>query len=137
MNYVEKCLYDYKANIAEIEALIEKRSGLMSMRAQSYHSNNSYEVNDPVGNTVNQKLAIDKRISKLEKCVKAVEKLVNDLNGSASNVRQMAGILQLRYIQHEDKEVIKEKIRISERTFWRRVKELIRLAKRYLGDFHS
>lgn len=137
MNYVEKCLYDYKANIAEIEALIEKRSGLMSMRAQSYHSNNSYEVNDPVGNTVNQKLAIDKRISKLEKCVKAVEKLVNDLNGSASNVRQMAGILQLRYIQHEDKEVIKEKIRISERTFWRRVKELIRLAKRYLGDFHA
>ena len=137
MNYVEKCLYDYKVNIAEIEALIEKRSGLMSMRAQSYHSNNSYEVNDPVGNTVNQKLAIDKRISKLEKCVKAVEKLVNDLNGSASNVRQMAGILQLRYIQHEDKEVIKEKIRISERTFWRRVKELIRLAKRYLGDFHA
>ena len=137
MNYVEKCLYDYKVNIAEIEALIEKRSGLMSMRAQSYHSNNSYEVNDPVGNTVNQKLAIDKRISKLEKCVKAVEKLVNDLKGSASNVRQMAGILQLRYIQHEDKEVIKEKIRISERTFWRRVKELIRLAKRYLGDFHA
>ena len=67
MNYIEKCLYDYKANIAEIEVLIEKRSGLMSMRAQSYQSSNSYEVNDPVGNTVNQKLAIDKRISKLEK----------------------------------------------------------------------
>ena len=82
------------------------------------------------------RLAIDKRISKLEKCVKTVEKLMNDLNGSASNVRQMAGILQLRYIQHEDKEVIKDKIRISERTFWRRVKDLIRLAKRYLGDFH-
>lgn len=137
MNYVEKCLYDYKANIAEIEVLKEKRSGLMSMRAQCYQANNSYEVNDPVGNIVNQRLAIDKKISRLEKCVKYVGKLIDDLNGSASNVRQMSVILQLRYIQHEDKEAIKEKIGISERTFWRRVRELIRLAKRYLGDYHS
>ena len=134
MNYVERCLYDYKANVAEIEILREERENLMSMHGQSYEANNSSGKNDPVANTANQKLTLEKKISHIEKRVKPVNKLIKDLQGSSLRVQQMLGILRLKYIEHEDKDTIKHTIAVSEATFWRRVRDLLRLAKRYFGN---
>ena len=133
MGYVERCLYDYKANVAEIEILREELNGLMSLHGQSYEINNSQGENDPVANIVNQGLRLEKKIAKLEKRVKPVDKLLSDLKGSSLKVQQMSGILRLRYIEHEDKENIKQSLAVSERTLWRRTGELISLAKRYFG----
>jgi len=135
MGYVERCLYDYKANVAEIECLQEELNGLMSLHGQSYEINNSSGEGDPVSNTVNQGFVLEKKITKLEKKVKPIQKLMGDLKGSSLRVQQMSGILRLRYIEHEDKEFIKDKICVSDTTFWRRNKELIALAKRYFGTF--
>lgn len=135
MGYVERCLYDYKANAAEIEVLREELNGLMSLHGQSYEINNSQGESDPVANIVNQSAILEKKIAKLEKRVKPVDKLLSDLKGSSLKVQQMSGILKLRYIEHEDKEIIKKSLAVSEATFWRRVSELIRLAKRYLSNF--
>lgn len=135
MGYVERCLYDYKANVAEIEVLREELNGLMSLHGQSYEINNSQGESDPVANIVNQSTILEKKIAKLEKRVKPVDKLLSDLKGSSLKVQQMSGILKLRYIEHEDKEVIKKSLAVSEATFWRRVSDLIRLAKRYLSNF--
>ena len=132
MNYIEKCLFDYKANLAEIETLNEEINSLMSLHGQSYGiNNNSLSTGDPVANCINQKLNIERKIAKLKKRVNPVERLLNDLNGSSFREQQMKGILVLRYIGHEDKEFVKNEIAISEATFWRRNRELLRIAKRY------
>ena len=120
MGYVERCLYDYKANVAEIEILREELNGLMSLHGQSYEINNSQGEGDPVANIVNQGLILEKKIAKLEKRVKPVDKLLSDLKGSSLKVQQ-------------DKENIKQSLAVSERTLWRRTGELISLAKRYFG----
>ena len=137
MTYVEKCLYGYKykANLAELEVLYEERKNLMSLHGQTYEINNSSGEQDPVGNIVNQGFTLDKRISQLEKRVKPVDKLINDLKGSSFREQQMCGILRLRYIEHEDKEIIKKKIGISDITLWRRTKDLMSLAKRYFPSY--
>lgn len=133
MIYVEKCLYEYKANLAELEVLCEERENLMSLHGNSYEINNSSGEHDPVGNIVNQKFLLDKKILRIKKRVKAVDKLIKDLNNNSDYEKQIAEILKLRYIQHEDKEFVKKELAISEATFWRRVRELIRLAKKYFG----
>ena len=133
MNYIERCLYEYKANSAEIEILREELNEIMSLHGQSYEINNSLNENDPVNNCINQKLTLERKIIKLEKRVKPVNKLLVDLKGSSLREQQMCGILRLRYIEHEDKEIIKKEMAISEATLWRRVRELLGLAKRYFS----
>ncbi|MBR2207269.1 MAG: hypothetical protein IJ859_00505 [Synergistaceae bacterium] len=135
MTYVEKCLYGYKANLAELEVLYEERKNLMSLHGQTYEINNSSGEQDPVGNIVNQGFSLDKRISQLEKRVKPVDKLMKDLQGSSLRVQQMSEILRLKYINHEDKDSIKKKVAVSDITLWRRTKDLIALAKRYFPFF--
>lgn len=133
MNYVERCLYDYKANIAEIEILSEQLDNIMSLHGHSYEIYNSQGESDPVGNIVSQKLKLERKIFLLQKRVKPVDKLIDDLKGSSIRRQQMLEILKLKYIQHEDKDFIKKSIAISEATFWRRIKELRWLARRYFG----
>ena len=135
MNYVEKYLYDYKANVAELQALREELNDLVSLHGQSYESFNPSGEADPVANTVNRKIKLEKKIAVVEKRVKPVMRLIEDLKGSSICTSQMANILKLRYIQHEDKLLICRNLAISEATFWRRVRQLVKLAKRYFGKF--
>ena len=131
MNYVEQCLYDYKANVAKLEMMCEELNGLMSLHGQSYEIFNSQGEPDPVANTVNQKMRLEIKINEIKGRIKPVEKLIEDLNGTSLRVRQMAEILRLRYFQHEDKTIIMEKLAVSSSTLWRRTNELIALAERY------
>lgn len=133
LTYVERCLYDYKANVAEIEALRSEQNNLMSLHGHNYEMNNSFGECDPVANIVNQSLNLDKKIAAIEKRVKPVDKLLGDLKGSSQRVQQMAGILRLRYFQHEDNFVVRRELSISSTTLWRRSRELLALASHYFG----
>ena len=131
MNYVEKYLYDYKANVAELEALREELNDLVSLHGQSYESFNPSGEADPVANTVNRKIKLEKKIAVVEKRVKPVMRLIEDLKGSSLRAKQMSEILRLKYIEHEDRDVVKKTVAISDMTLWRRSRELISLAVRY------
>ena len=131
MNYVEKYLYDYKANVAELQALREELNDLVSLHGQSYESFNPSGEADPVANTVNRKIKLEKKIAVVEKRVKPVMRLIEDLKGSSLRAKQMSEILRLKYIEHEDRDVVKKTVAISDMTLWRRSRELISLAVRY------
>ena len=48
MTYVERCLYDYKENLALIDTLKSEIEDLISVRAQNYESNTGGGQSNPV-----------------------------------------------------------------------------------------
>ena len=79
-------------------------------------------------------MLLESRITKLVKRVKLVERLREDLKGSEIRYSQMREILELKYIGHEGNIETQEKKAVSSATFWRRVRELLRLAKKYFSE---
>ena len=136
MTFVERCLYEYKANKAAIEAINMEIQDLMSVRGCSYenYSPNMHNVSDSVLEVTARKLNLERKVSKLQRLTAPVEKLKQDLSGNSLSTQQMREILIWKYIDHEGNEGTQAKMAVSERTFWRRVRELLRLAKKYFGE---
>ena len=132
MRGVERHLWDYKANVACQAAMREEISGLMSVRGHNYEAHTA-GISDPVAEITNRILNLESRIRKLEKKTRPVEKLSADLCGSDMHISQMRGILNKRYIEHESIEAVKYEIEVSTATYWRRMRELLRLARKYFG----
>ncbi len=133
MTYIERCLYDYKANKALLEFLITEQESLMSMHGANYSLFDTNNVSDPVSEVAHRALELEKKIKNVEKQINSVDRLYADLCGSAFYMHQMREILRLKYFEHHDKNVIKEALSISNSTLWRRTHELLRLAKKYFG----
>ena len=133
MTYIERCLYDYKANIAALEVLIAERNNLKSIHGHSYEVINSSVGADPVSRTVNNLMALEKKIDRLNKKIRPVNKLISDLSGRALRLQQIKKILTLKYLEHENNSYIQKEIGISVSTYWRRVQELLRIARKYFG----
>ena len=133
MTYVEKCLYDYRANVAALEMLIEEKNNLKSIHGHSYEINNSSVGADPVASTVNNLMALEKKIARLEKKIKPVNELLENLSGSDLRFQQMKDILKMKYFNHESVRYILKELAISERTFRRRIRELLHLAFIFFG----
>ena len=136
MTFVERCLYEYKANKAAIEVISMEINDLMSVRGCSYenYSPDSHTVSDSVLEVTAMKMNLEKKIARLQRLTTPVEKLRDDLSGNSLNTQQMREILVWKYIEHEGNERTQEKMAVSERTFWRRVRELLYLAKKYFGE---
>ena len=134
MQGVERCLWDYKANLASQAAMREEIANLMSVRGHSYEAHVISVASDPVADVTNRILNLEHRIKNSEKRTRPVEKLRGDLQSSDMYISQMGKILSLRYIEHESIEVVMDKLAISSSTFWRRTKELLRTARKYFGQ---
>ena len=136
MTFVERYLYEYKSNKAAIEAISMEINDLMSVRGCSYenYSPDSHTVSDSVLEVIAMKMNLEKKIARLQRLTTPVEKLRDDLSGNSLNTQQMREILVWKYIEHEGNERTQEKMAVSGRTFWRRVRELLYLAKKYFGE---
>lgn len=134
MHGVERCLWDYKANLASQAAMREEIAGLMSVRGHSYEAHVISVASDPVADVTNRILNLEHKIKSSERRTRPVEKLQVDLQGSDMYISQMGKILSLRYIEHESIEAVMDELAISSATFWRRTKELIRTARKYFGQ---
>ena len=134
MRYVERCLYEYKANVALIEALEAEKNELSSIHTQSFGKNPINGVSDPVCDVVWKVIQIEKRIANIKKITNPVDKLQGDLSGNELRVQQMREVLKLKYINHEGNDKAIQKMAVSRRTFWRRVRELLYLAGKYFGQ---
>ena len=134
MTYVEKCLYEYKSNIAVLEYLQEEKNNLMSIHGHSYDIENKSSMSNPVLTTVNQSMELEKKIACLKRKIVPVRKLLDDLAvGKSLRVQQMREILISKYVAHEDNQHVQEKMCVSVSTYWRRVREFLRLARKYFG----
>ena len=133
MTFVEHCLYEYKENKASLEAMRFEISDLKSVHGQNYDGHVINGVSDPVGDVTARIIALEGRIARIERKVRGVERLRDDLKGSDLRYSQMRQILELKYINHEDNIEVQETIAISVSTFWRRVHDLLHIARKYFS----
>ena len=133
MTFIERCLYEYKANCAAVSAMKEELNGLSSVHAQSYEKHSINGVSDPVHEVTARVMSLEKRIANVERRTKPVEQLREDLNGSEARFQQMRELLELKYFEHESNSEAQRKMAVSDRTFRRRKRELLKLASRYFS----
>ena len=134
MTYVERCLYNYKANLASLEAIQDEIKSLASVHGLEYKTKSMNNNPNPVLTVLERKLALEQQILNINKMVMPVKRLQDDLIGSDLRITQMREILEMKYITHESNEQTQRKMAVSKRTFWRRVRELLHTAKKYFGD---
>lgn len=140
--YAEKCLYEYKRNIAGLKVLREDlrvfQNGL-DVRAQNYQYTFGFngEVSDPVHQRLAKIEKIEERISILERWTKPITQLIEDLTAPEvlrySENKGLMEILSLMYFGKNPPETIMEELKIARRTFYNRRRELVNMAVSYLA----
>ena len=130
--YAEKCLYNYKPNLACLEVLRGdlqiKRSG-SDVHAQNYQSvfGFSGEPSSPVYSHVVSIETLEERIKYLERLTNPISKLINDLTDD------FLQILKLMYFEDNTQKKVMIKLNIPRSTFIRKRYKLVSLTINYLG----
>lgn len=135
MGYVDRCLWDYRDNLASIEIMREELAGLMSVHGQEFGKNGANEISDPVPKVCEQVMRLERNIKKVEKMTIPITRMVEGLCGSELRISQMREILRLKYFEHESTNVVLRKSGISSSTYFRRIGEIKRLARKYFGEW--
>ena len=134
MGYVERCLWEYRENKKALALMREELSDLSSVHVQDYSPHAVNGVSDPVSETAHRVLKLERDIQKMEKQIRPVEKLKESLLGSDMRIYHMREILRQKYFEHESMEKVIREMGISEATYFRRIGELKRLARKYIFD---
>ena len=140
--YAEKCLYEYKRNVAGLRVLREDlrvmKSGL-DVHAQSYQMTIGFEgeVSNPVHARVVRIEGVEERIRKLERVVEPIKQLVEDITAPEvldySENKGLIEILRLVYFGRNPIEAVIEELKITRRTFFRQRRELVNMTISYLA----
>lgn len=139
--YAEKCLYEYKRNLACLNVLYDdlkvEKAG-MDVKAQNYNNLPSGgEVSDPVSSRVQRIEQLEERIRYLERLTKPITTLIADLNSpdvlNGSYKANLMEVLRLFYFGQNIIDVILEKLNLTKRTFFRLRRELIYVTICYLA----
>ena len=140
--YAEKWLYGYTKNMACLEILRRdlqvKRSG-SDVHAQNYQSPYGFsgEPSSPVYSYLVSIETLEERIKYLERWTSPITKLIADLKGpytlSGSKNTDLLQILTLMYFGENPPKQVMVELRIPDRTFTRRRRELVRIVIDYLG----
>ena len=140
--YAEKCLYEYKRNLACLEVLREdlrvERAG-SDVHAQNYQLTFNFtgEPSNPVQARLMKIETLEERIRKLERWTKPITLLMNDLTSpeslDTSHNKELYEVMKLMYFGKNPPDAIIEELRIARRTFYNRRRELVYTAISYLA----
>ena len=134
MRYVERCLYNYRENLAMLQNLKAELMTLQSLHGASYEGHSINGVANPVFDVTARIISLEKKIMANLKRTRPVARLCGMLT-CIHTLRhsQMAGILKLRYFRHYSVNRVIRELAISQPTYWRRNDELLRKAREYLN----
>lgn len=140
--HAEKCLYEYKRNIAALDVLREdlrvEKAG-SDVHAQSYQLSFGFsgEPSNPVENRLIKIENLESKIRLLERYTKPVTQLMNDLdapeNLQGSDNELLLNILKLLYFGKNTIEAILDELHIARRTFARKRRDLVLMTAQYLA----
>ena len=140
--FAEKCLYEYKKNIACLDILRDdlkvEKSGT-DVHAQNYQLSFNFtgEPSDPVQARLLKIEALEDKIRRLERYSKPITQLITDLNSpetlEESDNKILLGILRFMYFGKNKPKAVQDELNLSEQTFFRRRREIVRMAGDYLG----
>ena len=140
--YAEKWLYGYKKNIACLEILrgdLQIKESGSDVHAQNYQSQFgvSGEPSSPVHSYLVSIETLRERIRYLERWTIPITKLIADLNSpytlTGSRNVDLLQVLNFMYFGENPPKEVMNKLKIPDRTFTRRRRELVRVAIDYLG----
>ncbi len=131
--YVERCLWEYKENIAMLEYLCWQVKVARSVRGHSYEAHVAGNTTDPVANVVNRIMNLERRIYKTLERVKPIEKLKHDISEGAYQDKYVREILKMRYMEHASVDSILEELHISSSTYDRVKQKLLKITGKYFG----
>lgn len=140
--YAEKCLYEYKRNLAALEILREDlrvAQASTDVHVQNYQS--FFSSNSDPSNSVQARLmkieSIEGKIRVIERFTKPITKLIEDLsapeNLKGSDNKLFLDILKLIYFGKNIPDVVIDELNVSRRTFFRFRRDLVYLAIGYLA----
>ena len=135
VGYVERCLWDYRENLASIEMMREEIAGLKSVNGHDYGGNSANSLGDPVSEVCERVLKLEKNIQRVERMTKPITQMATALVGNDIRISQMREILKLRYFEHEEKETVIRIAGVSERTYYRRCGEIKQRTRKYFGEW--
>ena len=140
--YAERCLYDYKRNVAGLKVLREDlrvmRSGL-DVQAQNYQYKLEFTgtVSDPVEARLLKIETIEERIRQLERYTLPIGQLIEDITAPEvleySENKSLMGILRLLYFGKNPPDAVMEELKLGRRTFYRQRRELVNMTASYLA----
>lgn len=134
--YAEKCLYNYKPNLACLEVLKDdlliKQTG-SDVHAQNYNSSfdSAHEPASPVFSYVASLETLEERIKYLERFTNPITKLLDDL--LKSDKSEFLQILNLMYFSSNTQKKVMLELDIPRSSFDRKRRNLVNLAINYLG----
>ena len=131
--YVEKCLWEYRANLGMLEQLRYEIKNLRSVRGHSYEAHVQYGVSDAVADVVHKLLVLEKRIRRTEGDTEPVSRLHRDFEAGAYREKYMRDIFDMRYMEHQTVDYIMRALHISQPTYWRGKDALLHLAGKYFA----
>ena len=140
--YAEKCLYEYKRNLAGLKVLREDLRVLQAgtdVHAQNYQLTFGFSgtVSDPVHARLVKIEKLEERIKWLERVTKPIELLIGDLTAPEvleySNSKGLMEILRLVYFGQNPADAVIEELKITRRTFYRQRRELVNMTISYLA----
>lgn len=139
--FAERCLYNYKTNIARLEAL---RADLRTLDALSSAKGQTYDalpclgyLRDAVSARLERIERVEQDILYLERRTLPIRRLYDDLRESyvleGSPKMILRRILELFYLGENTWQATAEELGLSRASFFRKKEELVRLGIRYLG----
>ena len=139
--FAERCLYDYKTNVARLEVL---RADLRTLDALSSAKGQAYDalpclgyLRDAVSARLERIENLEEDIRYLERRTEPIRRLYDDLRagyvleGSPKTI--LRGILELFYLGENTWQATAEELGLGRTSFFEKRKELVELAIRYLG----
>ena len=139
--FAERCLYDYKANVARLEVLrtdLRVLDAISSVKVQNYDGTpGSGYPSDSVSGRLQRIERVEEDILHLERRTLPIRRLYDDLRENYvltdSPKMILRGILELFYFGENTREATAEELGLSRASFFRKKEELVRLSIRYLG----
>ena len=139
--FAERCLYDYKTNVARLEVM---RTDLRILDAASSAKGQNYDglpclghLRDAVSARLERIENLEEDIQYLERRTEPIRRLYDDLRagyvleGSPKTI--LRGILELFYLGVNTWQATAEELGLGRTSFFEKRKELVELAIRYLG----
>lgn len=140
--YAEKCLYEYKRNMACLEILredlrVEQAGSDVHVQNYQYTLCFNGEPSNPVQSRLIKIEQIEERIRKLERCTKPITQLAKDLTSpeslDTSHNKELYEVMKLMYFGNNQIDAIVEELRVARRTFYNRRRELVYITISYLA----
>lgn len=139
--FAERCLYDYKANVARLEAM---RTNLRVLDAASSVKGQNYDgipgsgyPSDSVSGRLQRIEKVEEDILHIERRTLPIRRLYDDLRENYvledSSKMVLRGILELFYFGENTWQATAHELGLGRASFFRKKEELVRLSIRYLG----